>query len=107
LKGYETDALRHDKISPALYHGMLDAIDYVSERIGRLGHPILIQVGDADKVVSVTAIRETFAKIGSLNKELRVYEGSYHEIFNDLDREKVFRDLDEFLTPIIGTTGNN
>ena len=33
------------------------------------------------------------AAVGSTDKELRWYDGLYHEIFNELERETVFRDM--------------
>ena len=99
LKGYDTDPLRHDKISPGLYLGMIESCEYVKLRAERLKLPILIQAAGKDKIVSLPAIRDFYEKIGSIDKGLVVYDESYHEIYNDLDREMVFRDMNAFLEP--------
>ena len=101
LAGYPTDPLRHDKISPPLYFGMLSNIEIVKHLADRVRLPILIQAAGMEKIVSLPAIKEIFPKLGSENKKLIIYEDSYHEIFNDLDREKVFGDLHAFLQPIL------
>lgn len=99
LKGYDTDPLRHDKISPGLYLGMIENCEYVKLRADRLQLPILVQAAGKDKIVSLPAIRDFYEKIGSRDKSLIVYDESYHEIYNDLDRETVFRDMNAFLEP--------
>ncbi len=99
LKGYDTDPLRHDKISPGLYLGMLENIEFVKQRADRLKLSTLVQAAGQEKIVSLPAIREFFPRIGAADKKLIVYDESYHEVFNDLDREDVFRDLDAFFAP--------
>jgi alpha-beta hydrolase superfamily lysophospholipase len=98
LKSYASDTLRHDKISPGIYLGMLENMALVKEQASRIQLPMLVQAAGEDKVVSLQAIREFFPILGSKEKSLIVYEGSYHEIFNDLDRSQVYKDLDVFLT---------
>jgi alpha-beta hydrolase superfamily lysophospholipase len=102
LKTYTHDPLRHDKISPSLYLGMYENFDFVKAHAGDIRLPIQIQAAGKEKIVSLPAIREFFPKIGSSVKKLLVYEDSFHEIFNDLDRMKVFKDLDVFLKDAMG-----
>jgi len=104
LKGYAADTLRHDKISPGIYLGMLENMAMVKEQAPRLQFPILVQAAGDDKIVSLSAIKEFFPLLGSKEKKLIVYEGNHHEIFNDLDRKQVYKDLDSFLTPLLSQT---
>jgi alpha-beta hydrolase superfamily lysophospholipase len=97
LPGYGQDPLRHDKISPSLYLGMLSSIEYVKSKADRIRLPVLIQAAGKEKIVSLSAIREFFPQLASADKKLSVFDESYHEIFNDLDREDVFNELHEFL----------
>lgn len=101
LRTYKLDPLRHDKISPPLYLGMLRTIEFVRQNLHKVRTPILIQAAGKEKIVSLEAIQEVFPHLGSENKKLIVYEHSLHEIFNDLDRKKVFTDLDSFLYPVL------
>jgi alpha-beta hydrolase superfamily lysophospholipase len=100
LKTYPGDALRHDKISPGVYLGMLEHIDFVMKNASAIQLPTLVQAAGNDKIVSLPATKEFFTRLGSPNKQLIVYDESYHEIFNDLDRERVFSDLQKFLVSI-------
>lgn len=101
LKTYGTDPLRHDKISSGVYLGMLENIELVKSSAGRIQVPTLIQAAGKEKIVSLPAIQALFPTIGARNKKLIVYDESYHEILNDLDREKVVRDLDSFLGSVL------
>ncbi len=101
LKGYATDTLRHDKISPGVYLGMLENMAMVKEQSALLQLPILVQAAGEDKIVSLPAIKEFFPLIGAKEKKLIVYEGNHHEIFNDLDRMQVYKDLDAFVGKVL------
>jgi alpha-beta hydrolase superfamily lysophospholipase len=102
LKTYDRDPLRHDKISPALYQGMTDAMKVVHDNIGAVKLPTCVLAAGQDKIVSLPETKLIFEKLGSQTKKMIVYEDSYHEIFNDLDREKVFQDLSAFLSSVPG-----
>ena len=102
LKSYEIDPLRHDKISSGVYLGMMENMELVKQNASRLRLPTLIQAAGKEKIVSLPAIQEFFPKLGSIDKKLIVYEESYHEIYNDLDREKVLKDLNAFLDKTMG-----
>ena len=102
LKTYEKDPLRHDKISPALYEGMRETMKDVGAHADQIKLPICVLAAGHDKIVSLPATRLMFEKLGSSQKKMIVYDDSYHEIFNDLDRETVFNDLTAFLQTVPG-----
>ncbi len=96
LTEFEKDPLRHDRVSPRLY---LDMVGY-SERIRREGGsvllPIFFQLSGQDKVVSTKASSAFYETVKSKDKELKIYENSYHEIYNDVEREVAFADIKAF-----------
>jgi alpha-beta hydrolase superfamily lysophospholipase len=96
-KRYPVDPLRHDKISPAMYFGMLEGFEKVNVGANRIKVPTLIQAAGDERIVSRPAIEEYFPKIGADRKKLIIYENSFHEIFNDIERERAMDDLDAFL----------
>lgn len=96
LGTYKKDPLRHEKISPTLYLGMMEMITTVKAQGGKVKLPTLMQLAGREKIVSRPDAELFFETLGSNQKRLIVYEESYHEIFNDLDRERVFSDLETF-----------
>jgi acylglycerol lipase len=46
--------------------------------------------GTEDRLASVDATRRVFERIGAADKELVIYEGFYHELFNEPEKQEVF-----------------
>ena len=105
IKKYPKDPLRHDKISPRLFLGMIDAFEYVQQHAADFNFPLLLQVAGSDPIVSPQAQIDFFEKVPTTNKEMHIYEDSLHEIYNDLDKDDAFKDLSHFLNRI-KTNGN-
>jgi alpha-beta hydrolase superfamily lysophospholipase len=63
--------------------------------------PVYITVGDRDPVngqlALVHALVDRYEKAGLIDITLKVYEGARHEVFNETNRDEVFRDLSDWL----------
>lgn len=97
IDSYCRDSLRHDKISPAIYLGMQENFEYVLDHVDRIQLPTMMQLAGIDRIVSTPKSRELYEQIPAKRKRLEVYPDSYHEVFNDLDKEKCYEDLKDFL----------
>lgn len=97
LEFYPRDPLRHEKVSPRLYMGMMDSFNQLPQLVGEIQLPLLMQLAGLDKVVDSESAKAVFEKIGSPIKKLIVYENSLHEIYNDLENMQVFKDLFQFI----------
>ncbi len=105
LEEYDRDPLRHDQISPGVYLGVLKALEKV-EIMAKNSHlPTLMQLGKNDTVVSNESAISFFNSLNSTIKNLIVYDNSLHEIYNDIEREKSYSDLIQFLKPFQKNTG--
>lgn len=94
VKAYQTD--------PLVYHGgtkarlgseMLAAGPYILARAAGISLPLLVMHGGSDQIADQTGSQELYEKAGSSDKSLNIYPDFYHEIFNELSREEVFKDL--------------
>jgi acylglycerol lipase len=83
---------------PLVHHGAIPArtgaeILVAMQRIERgratLRTPLLVYHGTADKLTEPEGSRDFGAHAGSADKTLTLYEASYHETMNDLDRAQV------------------
>ncbi len=97
VRAYESDPLVHDKVSARWATEFFSTIERVKPRAAEVKIPILMIHGGADRIVSANGSRTFFEKIGSSDKELKVYPGSYHEPHNDIDREQVLTDMERWL----------
>lgn len=104
-RAYEEDPLVHHRASMRWGTETLDAIERVRSRGSDIELPLLILHGEADRVNSVAGSRELFDSVSSGDKQLLVYPDGAHEPHNDLDRDKVVRDVTDWLNERVNAIG--
>lgn len=80
----------------------LAAIVRADERLrqafGRITLPLLILHGSEDRAAKPAGSRFFHDHAGSADRELKIYEGVYHDPLNDIGRETVLRDIADWLS---------
>jgi alpha-beta hydrolase superfamily lysophospholipase len=96
---YNTDPLVHDRVSSRFFTEFMAAMETVNQQASSLRVPILMQVAGDDHLVNARTSEQFFEKLAVPDKTLHIYEGLYHEIYNELagQREKVLEDLEDWL----------
>jgi acylglycerol lipase len=98
VEAYDKDPLVfRGKITARLGSEMFTTMAKVEPQMPKITLPLLIMQGSDDKLVSHEGSKTLYATAGSKDKTLNIYDGFYHEIFNEADRAKVFADLDNWL----------
>jgi len=97
------DDLRHNRINPPFYFGMVDGGELLLRRARELHTPLLTIVGGDDPVVDPASVREFFDEVGVEDKTLMLYPNMLHEPFNELGRERVLDDVVRWLAPRLGS----
>lgn len=88
------DPLTKDENQPVETVAALARADERLEReFSRITLPLLILHGTGDKVTRPDGSEQFYRDAGSSDKTLKLYEGSYHDPLNDLDREQVRDDI--------------
>jgi acylglycerol lipase len=59
--------------------------------------PVLILHGTADKVTKPGGSQLFYDTAGSKDKTLKLYDGYYHDLLNDIGKEKVMADITEWI----------
>lgn len=62
--------------------------------------PMLIMHGTADALTAPEGSQQLYDNISSQQKHIILYEGLFHEIFNEPEREKVMTDMNEWLDKV-------
>ena len=94
VAAYRADPLVHlGKVRARTGAEILRAIDEVRRDISRLHLPVLTVQGTVDLLVDPGAARWVDGHVGSEDHTLRIYEGLYHEVFNEPERDVVLDDL--------------
>ena len=96
---HRTDPLRHNRMSPPLFFGMVEGGELLMHRAAEIQIPILVLLGGQDTLIDPTTSREFFERLGSEDKTLLIYPKMLHEPLNDLGREQVFDDVVRWLAP--------
>ena len=86
---YKNDKLIHGKISLGLFSQAFEKGKVAKRSIYKINAPLLVMHGSSDQVTSCQATRE-FIRNASEKTTYIEWEGCYHELHNDMDREKVF-----------------
>ena len=69
------------------------ADERLKEEFAIIKVPVLIIHGTGDKVTKPSGSREFYEKTSSPDKTLKFYEGHYHDMLNDIDKEVVMKDI--------------
>jgi alpha-beta hydrolase superfamily lysophospholipase len=55
--------------------------------------PVLILHGTADKNTNPSGSQHFYDRVGSVDKALKLYEGAFHDLLNDIDEAQVMQDI--------------
>lgn len=86
---YKTDPLIHTRITPKLFFSINDSGEFIMQNKHKINYPLLLMHGTGDKITSCKATAE-FATFTSDKTTIKLWRGAYHELQNDLEKEKVF-----------------
>lgn len=93
---YKNDALVHDKIGVKLFTQIHRAGIRASISIYKINIPLLLMHGSDDNITSCRS-SENFVRNSSDKTTFIDWQGGYHELHNDIDREKVFESLTSWI----------
>jgi alpha-beta hydrolase superfamily lysophospholipase len=96
-QAYEDDPLVNTIGTTRLGVEIGEAGDRIQERASDLKIPLLIVPGGSDQLVEVEGSQRFFGNVGFEDKELKIYEGAYHELHNDIIKEQVFEDIKDWI----------
>jgi alpha-beta hydrolase superfamily lysophospholipase len=96
-RAYAADPLVNRKVSAKWFAEATRAMQEVAEWASRITTPILVMHGTDDRLASVDATRRMFERIGSPDKELVIFPGYYHELFNEPEKQDLFERVTEWL----------
>lgn len=91
------DKMYHGKARNLVAKTVLEISDMVWSRVNQWSVPTLVIHGDKDLSTNHLNSIRLFENIPAQDKKLRIYEGGYHELLNDLDKALVERELFDWL----------
>jgi len=98
VKLYDTDPLCYRGGIPARSGAELTrTINRIQNQMDAIALPLLILHGTADRLADPEGSKRLYAHASSNDKTVKLYEGFYHEILNDPEKERVLNDIVQWL----------
>jgi acylglycerol lipase len=76
---------------------MIKAMGQVGAQASRISLPLLILQGGADRLVHPSGAQMLHDRVASVDRKIILYEGFYHEVFNEPEHNRVLRDVEMWL----------
>jgi alpha-beta hydrolase superfamily lysophospholipase len=94
LAALEADPLTKDETQPAAtVAALVRADERLHASLGQITLPVLILHGTEDKATVCRGSEYFHEHAGSADKTLKLYEGHYHDLLNDIGKEGVLADI--------------
>ena len=95
-----SDPLYHRVMTPRAYHEVRQAQRAVVAEGDRIAVALLVLLAGDDRIVA-RAVAESFARSLKGEVTVTVYEAFFHEIFNEPQRARVYRDVEKWLDHVL------
>ncbi len=103
VKSMNEDPLIAGEVQPAItVAALVRADERIRKEFPLITLPLLILHGTADKATRPSGSQLFHDTAGSADKTLKLYEGHFHDLLNDLDKEVVLRDIRSWIDAHIG-----
>jgi len=102
----DPEVVRIYENDPLVYHGgvyaqtgkeTLTATQKISQSFKRFDWPVLIMHGTGDQLTEPRGSQNFFDEIDSTDKTIRLYQGWYHELFNEPEKEQVLAEISSWI----------
>lgn len=98
VRQYKRDPLVYaGKVTARLGAELLKTAQRVTAEAVKISLPILIVQGEQDRIVKPTGAHMLHTTIGSTDKEIKIYQELYHELFNEPEHSQVLGDVETWL----------
>src|ERR1044072_476296 len=98
VEAMNKDTLIHGEAQPVqTAKVVIDASSRLNEEFPLIKLPVLILHGTEDKATNPSGSQFFYDNAGSKDKTLKLYEGHYHDLLNDVDKEIVLADINDWI----------
>ena len=100
IRKYENDVLVHDQITSAFFINVHFAGQYAIDHANEIKTPLLVMHGIEDRLTSPTGSQE-FASNAGKNVHLKMWDGLYHELHNEPEKQEIFNYEMEWMNKLL------
>jgi len=88
---YRDDPLVHGKVCVGFGRELAAAQKRIFSRAASVDLPFLLCYGSADLIAPRKPIEDFYVQVEAKDKQLMIFDDAYHELHNDIVRERVYR----------------
>jgi acylglycerol lipase len=98
VRDYDADPLNyHGKLAARTVAELSSAIDGYPDAVPDFELPMLVMHGTDDRLTPIAGSEMVMERAGSADKTFKRYDGLYHELLNEPEREQVLDDIADWL----------
>jgi len=97
VRAYNSDPLVHGVVSARWYTEFTAAAEECLRRAVELSLPIFLFHGKEDRIVDYRATQKIYERASSRKKDIVLYEGLYHETMNEIEKDRVLKDVSDWI----------
>lgn len=101
VEAYKSDKLVLKRITLRAGQALVTTAAEAMPLAYRIEQPLFMLHGAGDRICDPNKTKRFFNDIPASIKNLRLYEGAFHEPFTDVIREKVFQDVEDWISTMI------
>ena len=104
VDAYVNDPLVYTgKTTARLGTEILKTMRHVTKYATKIMLPIMIVQGSDDKLVDPSGAQLLYDLVGSEDKTIKIYDGFYHEVFNEPEHEQVLNDVKTWIEALLSS----
>jgi alpha-beta hydrolase superfamily lysophospholipase len=93
----EDPLIAHETQPTRTMAALVRADERLKQEFPQITLPVLILHGTLDKNTKPSGSQHFYDTVGSVDKTLKLYEGSFHDLLNDVDKRVVMQDIQDWV----------
>ena len=97
IQSYDEDELVLKQVTVGLYHALKKSCSHILEYLYKFKYPCLIFHGSMDAITDCEDSRFLFNNIISTDKEIRILNGLYHKLLDELIKDDIVTEISKWI----------
>lgn len=97
IQSYDEDELVLKQVTVGLYHALKKSCSHILEYLYKFKYPCLIFHGSMDAITDCEDSRFLFNNIISKDKEIRILNGLYHKLLDELIKDDIVTEISKWI----------
>lgn len=98
VEEYLKDPLVYPYVTLGIGKEIVKNLERIFTLCNKIRTPLLMLHGSEDRYCRVNGTKRFFEELTLAQKQLKIYEGLYHELFNETNKEDIFHDVEHWFS---------